>query len=206
MTKPCPHLITGTRRHPNTTTNTNRYRQVGCLRNFADCTRPDYANITGNLVTALANPTEHHWNSLKGVMSYLKQTILLVISFPAWKLQPPQLYWRNILRMQVFHRTPRIESPHPGWSWLTIRRQSHCIPESKHLLHFLQRKRNIFKSPQRCKQLKQCTGWWFSQQFVQMQKTPSKPTTKQQSTLSQSRIVQIKENLYISGTITYVNN
>lgn len=51
------------------------YQQlVGDLRYITDSTRPDIYYITNRLAQYMQHPREHHWQNLKSVLRYLKQT------------------------------------------------------------------------------------------------------------------------------------
>jgi Reverse transcriptase (RNA-dependent DNA polymerase) len=54
---------------------------VGSLLYLASCTRPDIAQAVGALSRHMATPTEHHWNTAKGVLRYLKGTHTWGITF-----------------------------------------------------------------------------------------------------------------------------
>jgi hypothetical protein len=47
---------------------------IGALMNLANCTRPDIAFVVILLAIFSAKPTKQHWNGVKHILRYLKDT------------------------------------------------------------------------------------------------------------------------------------
>lgn len=68
----------------------DNYRQiVGDLRYLADSTRPDLTYITAKLGGGLQAPTERHWEALKRVIRYLKQSQKTGLRYAAGQKRRP---------------------------------------------------------------------------------------------------------------------
>ena len=68
------------------------YKQIiGCIRYLVSCTRPDLCFSAGLLSRFMQNPGLKHWQALKRVLSYLKHTRELSITYTATQSESSNL-------------------------------------------------------------------------------------------------------------------
>ncbi|KAE8727807.1 Cytochrome P450, family 78, subfamily A, polypeptide 7 [Hibiscus syriacus] len=74
------------------------------------CTRPDIAQAVGVGSRYLANPGKEHWNTIKRILRYIKETSNVVLYYRGSNLLINEIIWQRRNFIILFHGLPKIQS------------------------------------------------------------------------------------------------